>query len=50
MDPVAKQGSERLAAVTISAVPILAVTISGGKGEEDGRGESINSKIGSKDY
>ena len=45
MDPVAKQGSERLAAVTISAVIIL-----GGKGEEDGRGENVNFKIGSEDY
>jgi hypothetical protein len=43
-----------MAAVTISVVPISAVTISsvpisGGKGEKNGRGESINSKIGSKD-
>lgn len=40
MGPVAKQGSERMAAVTIL----------GGKGEEDGRGENINFKIGSEDY
>ncbi len=50
MDPVAKQGSERLAAVTISAVTISAVIILGGKGEEDGRGENVNFKIGSEDY
>jgi hypothetical protein len=39
-----------ISAVLISAILISAVPISGGKGEKNGRGESINSKIGSKDY
>lgn len=40
MGSVVKQRSERMAAVTKS----------GGKGEEDGRGENVNFKIGSENY